>query len=67
MIVETTEGVWKPATVDQFLAIKRAIPQLRQVSFDEDGVRGWRLTFNAEPVAIWCAEGVVNGVRVRIG
>ena len=59
-------GEWLPATVDQFLRIKRALPALRQRSFDEDGIRGWRLMLRDEPVAVWCASGAVNGVRIRV-
>lgn len=66
MIADTPPGEWKAGSVDQFLRLKRSLRMLRQRSFDEDGVRGWRLMCRDEPVAIWCTGGVVNGVRIRV-
>ncbi len=57
---------WTRGTVDQFYAIRRRLPMLRQQAFDERGVRGWRLVYQGEPVAVWSAGGLTNGVTIRI-
>lgn len=62
----TDQPRWVRCTVEDFHAVRRGIPVLRQRAFDELGERGWYLTFQGEPVAKWIARGVSNEVRVRV-
>lgn len=57
---------WTRATVEQFYAVRRGIPALRQRSFDDHGRRGWQLSYQGDPVAYWYAHGLTNEVAIRV-